>query len=98
MKILQGIHTPMKNEGSFFGPQDHYATPNYTDEKIFRHTANNSAVTSPTRNDNANLDFSVRKNIIKNIATKIHDKHMYNTNGFSKLGLNVNKIEEFAKS
>jgi hypothetical protein len=43
------------------------------------------------------LDLSARKNIIKNIASKIHQKHLYSTTGFSELGLNVNKIEEFTK-
>ena len=82
MKFLQGIHTPMKNQGSYFGPLDHHATPNYTEEKVYRNTVQNSAASSPTRNDSTSMDISVRTNIIKNIATKIHDKHMYNTNGF----------------
>lgn len=89
-----------KEESSYFGPKDHYASPNYTDEKLFRNTTTygvNSDATSPAKRDSVNLDISARKNIIKSIANKIHSKHMNNTNGFSKLGLNVNKIEEFAK-
>ena len=86
----------MKHESSYFGPQDNYASPNYTSEqKQFRNTISNdhSAASSPV-----NMDTSARKIIIKTIASKIHSKHMYNTNGFSKLGFNVNKIEEFAKN